>query len=214
MGKGGIRNYDTQHFDSKQCKKDQKKHQNTKNDSKTQARFLSFFGKKSTATVTPSTVKAPPLVIASASSSTTLPPSQSENIIKSKSSTPSVEQQPARSGPAPCPLAIRILTACKQAADRLPSTVPEGKDSDVLAQFAVEPPRTTVTDAWEVLDPLLNNAIGWGATAEDVRPLIRRGANGVHALCRFVEYFVMEYGIEGALLEGKLNTLREAMELV
>lgn len=78
----------------------------------------------------------------------------------------------------------------------------------------MEPPRTTITDAWEVLDPLLNNAIGWGATAEDVRPLIRRGANGVHALCRFVEYFVMEYGIEGALLEGKLNTLREAMELV
>lgn len=68
--------------------------------------------------------------------------------------------------------------------------------------------------AFEVLHRALNDAVGWGRTAEKVMPLIRQGGNGVEALCRYVEHFILDHGIMGTLLEGKMSALLRVMELM
>lgn len=95
----------------------------------------------------------------------------------------------------------------------LPVSVPVAVDDDVLAKFAVKLPVVAKEDAWEVLDPMLNNAVGWGMSAEEVVPLIRRGEKGVEGLWKYVRGFVVEYGVPGALLEGKMAVLLKAIEI-
>jgi len=56
----------------------------------------------------------------------------------------------------------------KAVIDSLPTEVPYGIDSDDLAVFAGSPRAYIQQDdeAWENLDPLLNQVIGYGATPE------------------------------------------------
>lgn len=96
---------------------------------------------------------------------------------------------------------------------RLPESIPEAIDGDVLAKFAVELPVVSKEGAWEVLDPMLNNLVGWGRSPEEVAGLIRRGAKGVEGLWKYIRGFVIEYGVSGALLEGKVRVLLNAMEI-
>lgn len=84
----------------------------------------------------------------------------------------------------------------------------------MLAQFDVKAPVVPRVDAFEILDRKLNNTLGWGATAEAMVPIVRRGAKGVEAVHQFIEQFVLVYGVEGALLEGKISALLKAIGLL
>lgn len=81
--------------------------------------------------------------------------------------------------------------------------------------FAPEswPSPPNARDAWEVLDPVLNNVLGWGRTAADIARDVRRGPMGLDGLMGLVERFVREYGLSGGLLEGKFRVLFEAISI-
>lgn len=114
----------------------------------------------------------------------------------------------------PCPYALRLLDDVKQACLRLPQTVPEGRDDDILAKFTGPLPKVARDEAWEMLDRKLNGVLGWGTTAEVVATIIRRGEKGVAALHSYIERFVLSYGIEGKLLEGKVGILLKAIDIL
>lgn len=202
VGKGGIRNYDTQHFGSSQCQKNRAKTGRVKKSTNGMQKIVSFFSMKPTARPVLSTVKAPSLINSKPS------PSHNTGI-----TPPTLTSAPAstRDPIAGCPYALRLLADLRYAALQLPQTVPEAQDDDVLAQFATKPLEKTATDAFEVLDPILNNALGWAATEEEMAKIVRRGAKGVEGLCQYMECFVVDYGVPGVLLEGKITTLLKAM---
>lgn len=107
-----------------------------------------------------------------------------------------------------------MLGGLRQATTHLPNSIPEANDDDVLARFTAKLPLVDRDSAWEFLDPILNNVVGWGASVEKVAGLIRRGPKGLEAMVRYLESFVVEYGISGVLLEGKIAVLMKAIEFL
>jgi hypothetical protein len=67
-----------------------------------------------------------------------------------------------------CPHAVDLMTNLAGQIKRLPDSVPEANDGDDILAFAHEPVLPSGLDAWEILDPMLNRAVGYGATAEQV----------------------------------------------
>jgi hypothetical protein len=106
---------------------------------------------------------------------------------------------------------LRRLTA------GLPQSVAVGKDNDPLTTFACDPKAIDKdgfpsSELWErLLNDKMKAVFGWGT---DTHPgsIIRRGELGMEGFVRFVEYFVVERGVEEPLFEGKLGLLMEEMQ--
>lgn len=166
-----------------------------------------FYSKKIASPVVSSMVASPSFVVPRAPVRTSVPQQLSLNTPHSSSSTASPPSVIA------CPKALQLLADARSQAARLPCTIPEGVDGDILAQFAVEPPVLNAEDAWEILDPKLNLILGYGTTPTQVVESLRRGRKGIEGLLTYIEGFVWKSGVVGALLEGKMTTLTEAMKL-
>ncbi|KAF8058599.1 hypothetical protein FPV67DRAFT_1565461 [Lyophyllum atratum] len=67
-------------------------------------------------------------------------------------------------------------------------------------------------DAWEKYNGPLDTMLQ--KPPEDIRALVRVGELGLAGLCRFLEYLVVNHGIKGGLIEGKLQRLMDAMDSV
>ena len=95
----------------------------------------------------------------------------------------------------------------KAVIDSLPTEVPDGVDSDDLAIFAGSPRAYIQQDdeAWENLDPLLNQVIGYGATPEIISQRIRRGKFGMDGMYTWLKVCIEELNISEGLLEGKIE---------
>ncbi|GJE96780.1 hypothetical protein PsYK624_129860 [Phanerochaete sordida] len=128
-------------------------------------------------------------------------------------------QEPAENQDVPSPHATTsspLIARLRDAIQRLPTTVPIATPQDLLARFAGSPRDAVPSgeDAWEVLDQVLNNVIGYGTSTTDVAGFIRRGSHGVDALCRWLEECVVDLKIAEALLEGKVNKVIDAIQLL
>lgn len=67
-------------------------------------------------------------------------------------------------------------------------------------------------ELWEeVLNGMLKRQLGWGVVADDV---IRRGEKGLDGLLQFIEYFILERSVNANLLEGKLASLMERLDVM
>lgn len=86
--------------------------------------------------------------------------------------------------------------------------------SDPIAHFSGSPKTLIVdgSDAWECIDPLLNNFLGYGIETNVLSARIRRGPMGIDGLCQWLDICVKELGISEALLEGKVERLIKAVE--
>ena len=75
---------------------------------------------------------------------------------------------------------LSLLDRLKAVINSLPMEVPYGIDSDDVAVFAGSPHAHIQQDnkAWENLDPLLNQVVGYGATPETISQCIQRGSLG------------------------------------
>jgi hypothetical protein len=60
-------------------------------------------------------------------------------------------------------------------------------------------------DAWEYLDPMLNQFLGFNQTRESISNKLRGGAWGLAAMVRYLKEFVGRYQIDGGLIEGKIG---------
>jgi len=111
-------------------------------------------------------------------------------------------------------LAKDLLTKLEKSISNLPKMLPDASDSDEIAIFAQSVPTDMDRDdAWEfLLDPLLNRFLGFGRTIESISASLRGGEKGLTAMARYLREFVGHYQIDGALLEGKVLQLIEAIE--
>jgi hypothetical protein len=111
-------------------------------------------------------------------------------------------------------LAKDLLTKLEKSISNLPKTLPDASDSDKIAVFAQSVPTDMDRDdAWEfLLDPLLNRFLGFGRTIKSISASLRGGEKGLTAMVRYLREFVGHYRIDGALLEGKVLRLIEAIE--
>ena len=117
------------------------------------------------------------------------------------------------------PSGILLVRELKELIARLPETIPEGVEGDVLARYGKDPkgsfdyPGFHGEAIWEAgLNGALKDGLGWGDGKTDWDVVIRRGKWGVDSLVRLVEYFVGERGVPESLFEGKLTLIRNEME--
>jgi hypothetical protein len=94
----------------------------------------------------------------------------------------------------------------------LPLTVGIAGDNHPQAQFSGSPVGCIGNneDAWEKFDGPLNTLLQ--KPQEELQALCCIGEKGLIGFHWFLEYLVVHHSIEGALLEGKLGQLMEAMD--
>lgn len=109
-----------------------------------------------------------------------------------------------------------LIDRLRVATRRLPKTVLVGTEVDILAQFSGAPfvDLDEYDDAWEMVDRTLNGVIGYGMSVAAVSAIIRRGKFGMDGLCNWLETCISEYGINPELLEGKVDRLLDAINLL
>lgn len=93
-------------------------------------------------------------------------------------------------------------------------TIPEAGETHELAAFSGDPTGCVPDgeDAWETWDGPLNTLLQ--REPSDLRKLIVRGEKGLAGLHQFLLYLVTNHGIQGALIEGKIDRLIAAMDEV
>lgn len=107
-----------------------------------------------------------------------------------------------------------LLARLDRAAQELPTHIPEAEPHDNIACVLSVGDPDDPSEAWEYLDPVLNNLLGYSSSVEDIAQQVWHGPLGVEGLGRLIHRFVVNYGITGDLLEGKLGKLLEAIELL
>jgi hypothetical protein len=160
----------------------------------------SFFTRQPKVLVPP-TIPTPDHIIAYAMEST----SSRDSGVADTLNTPAISDK----------LANDLLTKLEKSIGNLPKTLPAVTEADKIAIFAHNiPTDMDRDDAWEVwLDPLLNRFLGFGRSIAIISASLRGGDKGLIAMARYLRDFVMQYRIDGALLEGKVLRLIEAIEL-
>jgi hypothetical protein len=135
--------------------------------------------------------------------------SSSTNRLKSTTVTQSATQRE------PCPLAVTLLSKLRVGVERIPGEVPPADGDHPLAVFAGDPTAYSndECDDWEeVLNPLLKRALGWGIDDGEMKGMAREGKNGIEGFLTFIDFFVMNRGLVGALIETKCMTLLKAID--
>ncbi|KAH9040244.1 hypothetical protein EDB84DRAFT_1647330 [Lactarius hengduanensis] len=110
--------------------------------------------------------------------------------------------------------ALALLANITRVAQELPLQIPEAEEHDDIARVILAEGPEDPSEAWEHLDRGLNRLLGYGVDIEDIAHRVRRGPLGVEGLTRYIHGFVVDYGIAGGLLEGKLERLLKAIERV
>ena len=64
------------------------------------------------------------------------------------------------------------------------------------------------------MDPILNNILGYSVSLAEIAAFIRRGPNGVDGLYNWLVTCVSNLGIDEGLLEGKVDHLTAAINLL
>ncbi|KAH9170291.1 hypothetical protein EDB89DRAFT_2190372 [Lactarius sanguifluus] len=122
-------------------------------------------------------------------------------------------------GKTPCQKGIDLLNKLEAALTRIPDSVPLATSEHRLSIFSANPhscvasleqgPEVDLEDDWMVLNSMLKTAFGWGESEmrENTKEMLNRGAHGLDGLIQFLKYFVLQRGLEGAMIETKVNGL-------
>ncbi|KAJ6456839.1 hypothetical protein DFH09DRAFT_1384197 [Mycena vulgaris] len=208
-GPGGIANLELRHLETATCiekarKRDKQPRQN--------GSIFSFLGKK--VPTVPATVKTPALVVSRTSAQTSQ--TNPAPITGKTSAAPAVTTAHCMT---PSPRLVELLHQLRENCRRLPLTVPEADESNPLAVFSADPASyvgATVSPAmlWEELAATFHKAFDYGKGPEDRVDMIQTGLYGLGGFLRFLEYFVISRGLEGAMVELKVEQLLETLKLV
>jgi hypothetical protein len=104
---------------------------------------------------------------------------------------------------------------------RIPADVPLVTPAHRLSGFSADP-RTCVAspeedveeDDWVVLNPMLKTSFGWGELEmqANLKSMLNRGEHGLDGFIRFFKYFVLERGLEGVMIETKVDALLHELD--
>lgn len=122
--------------------------------------------------------------------------------------------------PPVCPQATALLKKLQDAIECIPSNVPLATNANPLSLFSgdpegcLPPPEDDEVDGdWPILNGMFKNAFGWGSEATDNRipRMLSRGECGLDGFLRFLTFFVQEQGLQGGLIEPKVDSLVKAL---
>ncbi|KAJ7055250.1 hypothetical protein C8F01DRAFT_1234702 [Mycena amicta] len=200
-GTAGVANLESTHRNAPVCKKAIPK------DKKIQTSMSSYFSKQPAiaAQRVPSTVTAPLPVHA-----TSIPPGPPSPAEASTS-------QPSRSKRASC--AQQLLADLRLDVLLLPDSIPLAVYGSGLSAFSGDPSSRLSADIppaelWEHLNPIFHSVFGYAATLEARMELVRRGKHGLDGFLRFMEYFIVHRGLQGGMVELKIEQLHDAVRAV
>jgi hypothetical protein len=112
-----------------------------------------------------------------------------------------------------CKFGWDLLLRLKDAERTMDSNIPIGQQGDEIAAYGKVSAMAQCLDipndeVWEVVNPGLDRLLGFGRALDDIQSsIIRRGPLGVLWLLEYLTYLVEEKGINGGLIEGKINVL-------
>ena len=111
-----------------------------------------------------------------------------------------------------CSKAAALLTELRARIDRLPDTIELAGDECPLARFSgsFEGSVPKGEDAWEVWNRPLDTELQ--KSQEGMTMLVKRGAKGLDVIYGLFEYLASVHDIPGALLEGKIGRLLQAID--
>ena len=203
MGRGGLANFEMQHRPgiSKACQLALKKKNKADTHQRSQPRLQAFFTKRATPLV-PTMVPIARCVIAYA--------------IEPASTGPHAAAERGDQCRAPNVHVNNILSKLERAIETIPGRLPDATEADEIAVFCQDiPTNMDQDDAWEsVLDPLLNRFLGFGRSLESIAAALRGGQRGLQSMARYIREFVSRYDIDAGLLEGKMERLIQAIEML
>jgi hypothetical protein len=116
-----------------------------------------------------------------------------------------------------CPKAIHLLHDLEAAVKCIPNELPHATQLHCLSIFVVDPHICIADpseDDWPILNGMLKSAFGWGKSemAATVPEMLSQGEMGLDGLIRFLMFFVVDRGLEGALLETKIEALVKELD--
>ncbi|KAJ7099009.1 hypothetical protein C8R44DRAFT_748067 [Mycena epipterygia] len=157
--------------------------------------------------------------------------------------SPSAASNPAASKPSPSLRLVELIGRLRAETRRLPIAIPEADETNPLAIFAGSPASYGVCaifvtlllhvalgnfatlmgigekkfngeELWEILAPTFHKAFSYGTGPETRERMIQAGPYGLGGFCRFLEYFVVERGLQRGMAELKVGQLLEATQTV
>ena len=111
-----------------------------------------------------------------------------------------------------CQKAVKLLRDLEAAVERIPDQTPRATQVHRLSVFAVDPHSCIAEpgeDDWAIVNGMLKTAFGWGEAemAAAIPEMLNKGDQGLDGFIRFMTFFIMERGLEGALFETKVEAL-------
>lgn len=122
-------------------------------------------------------------------------------------------------GKAPCPKGVELLNKLEAAVTRIPDNIPLATPAHRLSAFSVDPhawvaslvqdPEEDFEGDWMILNSMLKTAFGWGESEmrANAKEMLNRGKHGLDGFIQFFKYFVLQRGLEGAMIEPKIDGL-------
>ncbi|KAF8213051.1 hypothetical protein K438DRAFT_1956489 [Mycena galopus ATCC 62051] len=113
----------------------------------------------------------------------------------------------------------QLLDDLRTSVELLPSTLPMADQDNPLSEFVGQPTEyvsqtTPPSELWEELAPYFHWVFGYGMGPENRRRMVQRGSSGLDGTLRFLDYFICERGLEGGMVELKIEQLIEAVQSV
>jgi hypothetical protein len=211
LGAVGLANYFKRHKPSKACKENRGKKIAREALTKTQAKAHQFFIPQG-ATIPGLSASAAKLLV----KPRTLRPAA---VFQALGLQVGLQQVPMPIFPTPspsrqisCSKAAVLLTELRMCINGLPDTIELAGDECPLARFSgsFEGSVSEGEDAWEVWNQPLDTELQ--KSQGEMMMLVKHGAKGLDAIYRLFEYLASVHNIPGALLEGKVGLLLQAID--
>ncbi|KAN0139589.1 hypothetical protein V8E53_002618 [Lactarius tabidus] len=114
---------------------------------------------------------------------------------------------------------VELLNILEAAVTRIPDNVPLATPTHQLGIFSVDPrswvasleqdPEADFEDDWMTLNSMLKTAFGWGELEmqTNMKEMLNQGKHSLDGFIKFFKYFVFQQGLEGVMIEPKINGL-------
>ncbi|KAH9027883.1 hypothetical protein EDB85DRAFT_1892780 [Lactarius pseudohatsudake] len=122
-------------------------------------------------------------------------------------------------GKTPCRKGIELLNKLEAALMRIPNSVPLATSEHRLSTFSADPRSCVASpeqgsevdskDDWMVLNSMMKTVFGWGESEmqKNTKEMLNCSAHGLDGFIQFFKYFVLQRGLEGMMIETKVNGL-------
>jgi hypothetical protein len=116
---------------------------------------------------------------------------------------------------APCALGLQLVQKLWRLAKGLPSSIPAGVSDELLSCFGGDPRQEVEEDEdpWEMVNRALDNALGYGKTPEYLVTCMCRGSLGIDGLCNWLELSICFLGVQGVLLELRVEKVMKSLQI-